>query len=186
MHLLLDLHITDTLCHCGGVFSAVVKWKRLSPSQAESVLVSLRCKVAGWVTVEMDGRVLKHNFLSLATCNCIHYILYIICNEVHNRRKRMKPSTIIFTVLLLVRTKAAAATKVILDWPQSWPCCGRQCSDARATVLATAHRDDITFLTPGSSPACKTVAEEVALFVLAAHRTSGMTRRWGALVWNIF
>lgn len=44
---LLDLHITDTLCHCGGVFSAVVKWKRLSPSQAESVLVSFRCKVAG-------------------------------------------------------------------------------------------------------------------------------------------
>lgn len=42
MDLLLDLHITDTLCHCGGVFSAVVKWKRLSPSQPESVLVSLR------------------------------------------------------------------------------------------------------------------------------------------------
>lgn len=54
------------------------------------------------------------------------------------------------------------------------------------SALVTAHRDDITFLTPGSSPACETVAEEVTLFVLAAHRTSRMTGRWGALVWNIF
>lgn len=43
-----------------------------------------------------------------------------------------------------------------------------------------------TFLTFGSSPASKTVTEEVALFVLAAYRTSGVTGRWGALVWNIF
>lgn len=50
----------------------------------------------------------------------------------------------------------------------------------------TFHNDDNTFLTPGSCPACKTVTQEVALFVLTAHRTSGITGRGGALVWNIF
>lgn len=48
------------------------------------------------------------------------------------------------------------------------------------------HSDDCTFLTSGSGPACETVTEEVALFVLAAHRTSGITGRRRALVWNIF
>lgn len=50
----------------------------------------------------------------------------------------------------------------------------------------TFHRDESTFLTTGSSPACETVTEEVALFVLAAHRTSGITGRRGALVRNIY
>lgn len=50
----------------------------------------------------------------------------------------------------------------------------------------TFHRDESTFLTTGSSPACETVTEEVALFVLTAHRTSGITGRWGALVRNIY
>lgn len=128
----------------------------------------------------------RNETFSHFTCNCIHYILHIICNIVHNRRKRMKLSSITFTVLLLVRTKAAVATKVISDWPQWWPCCGTQCTNAHTAVLVAAHSHDSTFLTPGSGPARKTVAEEVALFVLAAHRTSRVTGRWGALVWNIF
>lgn len=54
-----------------------------------------------------------------------------------------------------------------------------------ATSL-TFLSDDITFLTTGSGPARKTVAEEVALLVLAAHRTFGVTGRWRALVWDIY
>ena len=50
----------------------------------------------------------------------------------------------------------------------------------------TSHSDDFTFLTFGSSPASETVAEEVPLFVLAAHRFSGIARGRRALVWNIF
>lgn len=49
--------IRDTVCNCGWVFrrTVVVKWKRLRPTQTESVLVSSRSKVVGWVTVEMCG-----------------------------------------------------------------------------------------------------------------------------------
>lgn len=54
------------------------------------------------------------------------------------------------------------------------------------TSATLQHGDDITFLTTGSGPACKTVTEEVALLVLAAHRTFGVTGRWRALVWDIY
>lgn len=73
------------------------------------------------------------------------------------------------------------------DSAKIWPLLSSstQCPTIHITSL-TFHSDDITFLTSGSGPACKTVTEEVALFVLAAHRTSGITGRWRALVWNIF
>lgn len=76
MDLLLDLHITDTLCHCGGVFSAVVKWKRLSPTQPESVLVSLRLQGGrmshsgnGWKGADAINH--RNSSFSPLNCNCI-------------------------------------------------------------------------------------------------------------------
>lgn len=42
-----------------------------------------------------------------------------------------------------------------------------------------------TFLTSGSRPAGEAVAQEVTLFVLTTHRTSLITWRRRALVWNI-
>lgn len=48
------------------------------------------------------------------------------------------------------------------------------------------RRDDSTFLTPGSGPACEAVTEEVSLFVLAAHRPYGIAGRWRALVRDVF
>lgn len=45
--------------------------------------------------------------------------------------------------------------------------------------------DDSTLLTPGSGPACEAVTQEVSLFVLAAHRPSGVARRWRALVRDV-
>lgn len=48
-----------------------------------------------------------------------------------------------------------------------------------------ANNDDNTFITTGSCPAGEAMTEEVALFVLAAHCASGVTGRWGALVWDI-
>lgn len=50
----------------------------------------------------------------------------------------------------------------------------------------TFHSDDSTFITSGSGPACETVTEEVTLFVLAPYRTSDITGRRRALIWNIF
>ena len=48
-----------------------------------------------------------------------------------------------------------------------------------------AYDGDSTSLTRGSCPACKTMTEEVALFVLTAHCTFGITRWRRALIWDI-
>lgn len=122
MDLLFGSRITDTLCHCGRVFSAVVKWKRLSPRVNPDLFwfpFAVRWQDESqwkWMEGCWGHKSQKRNFLFLNSRLCPQFSVFYLESSAYETR--FHPSHCSVTG----EDKHQGHTGL------TWACCGTQCS----------------------------------------------------------